>query len=77
MAFGERVANQHGKAKLNQIAVSAILEKYRGEKGDLVRLAKEFGVGPTCIQKVVSGVTWKHVPGRSYLDRMKQQEQRT
>lgn len=69
---GARTRNQHGGAKLTEESVRAILTSYSGRRGDLKKLAEQFGVAPTCIQKVVSGQTWGHVPGRSYLDRMRQ-----
>jgi hypothetical protein len=64
IARGERTGNQHGKAKLTAEKVSQIRAAYKGTKGDLVSLALVYGVAPTCIQKVVSGQTWKHVTDR-------------
>lgn len=66
---GERVANR----KLTDEAVRIIRATYTGRKGELVSLAKRFGVVSTCIQKVVTRQTWTHVdehPGRRALDRM-------
>jgi hypothetical protein len=59
VARGERAANQHGAAKLTAEKVTEIRAAYKGKKGDLVSLAFIYGVAPTCIQKVVSGKTWK------------------
>lgn len=66
--FGERVANQHGPAKITPEIVQDIRAEYTGAKGELLRFAARYGVVPTCIHKIVSGQTWRHVPGRRAID---------
>jgi len=67
--YGEAVVNQHGPAKITPSIVMDIRAEYTGQRGELVEFARRYGVNPTCIQKIVSGTTWRHVPGRSALDK--------
>ena len=60
-ARGIRISNQHGPAKISDDDVRVIRASYSGVRGDLVRLARQFGVYPTCIQKIVARTTWQHV----------------
>jgi hypothetical protein len=55
---GRRVRNQHGDAKLSPEAVAEIRATYTGARGDLIGLARKFGVGRTCIKNVLAGATW-------------------
>ncbi len=64
--FGEKVSNQHGPAKLDAASVLSIRNSYTGKRGDLARLARQYGVGTTCIKNVVNRSTWGHV--KSALD---------
>lgn len=70
-AHGGRASNQHGRAKLSEDKVIKIRANYSGTRGEIRRLAIEFGVGLTAIKNVLEGKTWFHVPGRSALDRRK------
>lgn len=65
---GEAVVNQHGPAKITREIVMDIRADYTGTRGEITQLARKYGVYPTCIQKILSGETWRHVPGRSALD---------
>ena len=67
---GMAVVNQHGRAKFTDEDIILIRAAYTGARGDLVRLAREHGVYPTCIQKIVTGQTWRHVSFAA-LDQMR------
>jgi len=67
--FGETVINQHGPAKITRQIVMDIRAEYTGRRGEIIGFARRYGVQRTCIQNIVSGQTWRHVPGRSALDR--------
>jgi hypothetical protein len=61
-ARGERIA----QAVLDPAKVQEILALYqRGVRGrGKIALAKQFGVGPTAIFKIIRGESWKHVARR-------------
>lgn len=54
---GER----HGRSKLTAEGVAEIRARYTGARGDLVDLAREFGVTDTAIHDVVTRKNWRHV----------------
>lgn len=55
-AFGE----DHGLARLNTEQVLAIFKDQRTQK----TIAKEYGVGLTCVSNIKTGFTWGHVTGK-------------
>lgn len=55
-AFGE----DHGMRKLDSEQVLAIFKDPRPQKA----IAKEYGVGLTCISNIKTGFTWSHVTGK-------------
>jgi hypothetical protein len=58
MALGEA----NGKSKATEAMVHAIRADYKGPQyGELARLCRRYGLAPTTIKKIVTGVTWKHV----------------
>ncbi len=48
-----------GMARLDDKKVAAIREQFTSRKGDIKRLAKQYGVGRTTIGNVVYGRTWQ------------------
>ena len=64
VAKGRKVTNRgesHKLAKLTDGEVREIRLKYNGDRGDITRLARAFGVSRTAIERVVKGMGWKHV----------------
>ena len=52
------VGEKHGSAKLTIVQV----EEVRSSKSSSYALAKQFGVSPATIQKVIKGKTWRRFP---------------
>jgi hypothetical protein len=50
---------QHHGAKLTAVEVRDIRRRHPGES--MRALARAYGVSPRCIEKIVHGLTWKHV----------------
>lgn len=48
-------------AKLTENAVRSIIETYQSGSVSRTELARLFGVGKTCVDKILSRKTWKHV----------------
>lgn len=51
----------HHGAKLNEDQVRSIRSSYSGERGEVKRLAGEYGVSMSVISKIVRRRTWTHV----------------
>lgn len=47
--------------RLTADAVRAIRAAYDGRKGQVIALAREYGVSDVTIRKIVTGRTWRHV----------------
>lgn len=59
---GDKTAGEkNGRAVLTQAKVTRVRELYAQGLSDR-KLAKQFGVGRTTVQRIVNGETWKHVP---------------
>lgn len=68
-ARGAKVKNQFGTSPLTEERVAAARASFRGARGDLTRLSREYGVTRSAMARVLSGEAWAHVPCRSALDR--------
>lgn len=51
----------HGRAKLTEKQVVAIRQRYKGAYGEQTALAKEYGVSPDLIGKIVRAEVWTHM----------------
>lgn len=63
--------SKHHKAKLTESDVILIRNRYRSGKCTHASLATEFGVNEKSIEHIVSGRTWRHVPGAITPDERK------
>ena len=52
----------HGRAKLTEKQVVEIRQRYTGAYGEQTAFAKEYGVSPDLIGKIVRGEVWTHMP---------------
>lgn len=52
---------QHGSAKLTDVKVRAIREKFATGRFSKRRLAREYGVAPKTMNRIINRETWTHV----------------
>lgn len=50
------------RSKLNDEAVTKIRQRYATESIGPKRLAREYGVAHSLIQRIVKGIAWPHLP---------------
>jgi hypothetical protein len=48
-------------SRLTEEQVRDILRAYTGERGQIVKLSREYSVSPAAIRKIVKRQTWKHI----------------
>jgi len=53
---------RHGSAKLTNEQIRKIRESYIPQRGVREQLARQYGVNPTTIGRIVRGEIWKHIP---------------
>ncbi len=56
------VGSDHQNAKLSEEDVAEIRRLYKGQRGQMVDLARRYGVGKTTIRRIIDRESWKHVP---------------
>jgi hypothetical protein len=55
--YGEATAN----AKLTEDLVREVKRRYSGKRGEVIALAREYGIHPGTLLDVLRGRTWSHV----------------
>lgn len=60
--YRRALGSQHAFAKLTEEQVADMKGRYRlNRPGDRGKAAREFGVSTTTVERILSGVAWKHV----------------
>lgn len=58
---GFKTGKDNPTSRLTEEQVLVILKTYRGERGQIAELSRDYAVSPATIRKIVKRETWKHL----------------
>jgi hypothetical protein len=70
------IGSRNVKAKLTEEQVLEIRKRYSETHNDISDMASEYGISPNEMYRVITGKTWRHVPGAVAIVRASTYKQR-